>query len=141
MREKSCGTVLFKVVDGTVNYLIIRSVKSGFCGLPKGHVENGESEQQTAYRETWEETSIRPEFINGFREEIEYRLKNGNDKTVVFFLSDYCGQTPAHNDGFENLEYIDMTFDQAYAALSLNKMKTILKLADNFVRKNVLNKI
>ena len=73
MREKSCGTVLFKVIDGTVYYLVIRSVKSGFCGLPKGHVENGESEEQTAYRETWEETSIYPEFIKGFKEETQYR--------------------------------------------------------------------
>lgn len=138
MREKSCGTVLFKVIDGTVYYLVIRSVKSGFCGLPKGHVENGESEEQTAYRETWEETSIYPEFIKGFKEETQYRLKNGNDKTVVFFLADYTDKIPAHNDGFENLEYLDMTFEQAYAALSLGKMKDILSLADAFVRENVL---
>ena len=138
MHEKSCGTVLFKVVDETVYYLVIRSVKSGFCGLPKGHVESGESEEQTAYRETWEETSIKPEFINGFREETEYRLKNGNDKTVVFFLADYSDKTPAHNEGFENLEYLDMTYEEAYEALSLSKMKAILKLANDFVIKNVL---
>lgn len=138
MREKSCGTVLFKVIDGTVYYLVIRSVKSGFCGLPKGHVENGESEEQTAYRETWEETSICPEFIKGFREQTEYRLKNGNDKTVVFFLADYSDKVPAHNEGFENLEYLDMTFEQAYEALSLSKMKAILKLANDFVTQNVL---
>lgn len=138
MREKSCGTVLFKVVDGIVYYLIIRSVKSGFCGLPKGHVEGGESEEQTAYRETWEETSIKPEFIKGFREETEYHLRNGNDKTVVFFLADYSDKTPSHNEGFENLEYLDMTYEDAYAALSLSKMKAILKLANDFVTQNVL---
>ncbi len=138
MLERSCGTVLFKVVDNTVYYLVIRSVKNGFCGLPKGHMEGGESEEQTAYRETWEETSIYPEFIKGFREQTEYHLKNGNDKTVVFFLADYSGKTPTHNEGFENLEYLDMTFEQAYAALSLTKMKAILKLADDFIKENVL---
>ena len=140
MLERSCGTVLFRVVDNTVQYLIIRSIKTGFCGLPKGHMEEGESEEQTAIRETWEETSVRPEFIDGFRTQTEYNLKNGNTKKVVFFLANYEGQTPAHNEGFENLEYLSLPFEKAYEVLSLTKMKIVLKEADDFIKANKLDK-
>ena len=140
MLERSCGTVLFKVIDGTVHYLLIKSAKSGFCGLPKGHMENDENEEQTAYRETWEETSVKPDFIKGFRTQTQYNLKNGNTKNVVFFLADYTGQEPAHNEGFENLLYLSLPYEEAYEALSLVKMKTVLSEANDFVVANILNK-
>jgi len=63
--------------------------------LPKGHVEDGETELQTALRETHEETGFSPEQITldeQFRWETHYEtrytwLKNAPvHKTVVIFL-------------------------------------------------------
>ena len=102
MREKSCGTVTFTKIDGEIKYLLTRT-DYGVYGFAKGHVEDGESERQTAVRETWEETSIKPKIVNGFRKTIQYKLKNGNDKTVVFYLGYFENQTPKHNEGFENM--------------------------------------
>ena len=51
MREKSCGTVTFTKIDGEIKYLLTRT-DYGVYGFAKGHVEDGESERQTAVRET-----------------------------------------------------------------------------------------
>ena len=83
MKEKSCGTVLYTVKDNVIHYVLLKAHDDGYCGFPKGHVEAGESEHETALRETWEETSIRAEIVGDFRREVTYTMKNGNEKTVI----------------------------------------------------------
>ena len=81
-KEKSCGTIIIKNDE----VLIIRQ-KSGFCGFPKGHVENGETEVETAIRETKEETNIDVEVNESLRFEMSYITDKNIDKTVVFFVA------------------------------------------------------
>ena len=76
MYEKSCGAVLFKE-DEKRYYVLVKSTTNNNWGLPKGHVENNETEQETALREVMEETGINAEIIEGFREQIEYVMPNG----------------------------------------------------------------
>ena len=57
MTEKSCGTIPYTLINGTIHFLLIKA-KDGFCGFPKGHMENNETEIETALRETKEETSL-----------------------------------------------------------------------------------
>jgi ADP-ribose pyrophosphatase YjhB (NUDIX family) len=85
MKEKSCGTVLYTVKENVIHYLLIRATDT-YCGLPKGHVEAGETEHETALRETREETSIRA----GMRKNILLILKNSDD-IRVFCLYKACG--------------------------------------------------
>jgi len=138
MTEKSCGTVLFTKRDGEVYYLLIKSTNmSGrsSVGFPKGHVEPGESEMETALRETWEETSIRAEIIPGFRRETEYRIHGGRLKRVVYFAASYEGEAPARNGNFELFEYLSLPFAEAHEALTFKNMKRILIAADKFIKK------
>ena len=81
-KEKSCGTIIIKNDE----VLIIRQ-KSGFCGFPKGHVENGETEVETVIRETKEETNIDVEVNESLRFEMSYITDKNIDKTVVFFVA------------------------------------------------------
>lgn len=134
MREKSCGTVTFTKIDGEIKYLLTRT-DYGVYGFAKGHVEDGESERQTAVRETWEETSIKPKIVNGFRKTIQYKLKNGNDKTVVFFLGYFENQTPRHNEGFGDMSYELVSYDEAMKLLTFDNTKRILKRANDFLTK------
>jgi len=55
--EHSSGGVVARRVDGTVLLLLIRD-PYGKWGLPKGHVENGESAREAALREVHEETGL-----------------------------------------------------------------------------------
>jgi len=55
--EHSSGGVVARRVDGSVHLLLIRD-PYGKWGLPKGHVENGESSCEAALREVREETGL-----------------------------------------------------------------------------------
>ena len=141
MTEKSCGTVLFTKKDGEVYYLLIKSTNmSGrsTVGFPKGHVEEGESETETALRETWEETSIRAEIVGDFRREVNYTFGRGRKKTVIYFLARFSGQTPKHNPGFEVRKHYLLPLDQACEALTFENTKTILREAEEYIRNNNL---
>lgn len=56
--EKSCGAVVYRHYGDTVEYLTVKSKAFGHWGFPKGHVEEGESEQESAKREVLEETGL-----------------------------------------------------------------------------------
>ena len=135
MKERSCGTVPYTVVrGGSVSYLLVRARGGGYCGFPKGHVENGENETETALRETFEETSVRVVIDESFRREIVYRLSSGVEKTVVYFLASFEDQTPKRNKGFEDFEYLCLPFDEAYRALTFENTRRILKEVDDLLK-------
>ena len=131
--EISCGTILHTVMDGVVHYVLLQA-DDGYCGFPKGHMEKGETEIETALRETWEETSVRARIFDGFRETDEYIMPNGIRKRVIYFVADYFNQTLKHNPGFEVRNILLLPFEQAYSALTFEGSKAILRLADRFIK-------
>ncbi len=86
LKEKSCGAVIIKEENSRYYTLIIRQTQGHWC-FPKGHVENDETEHDTAYREIREETGISVHFIDGFRETTHYSPSEGVEKKVVYFLA------------------------------------------------------
>ena len=138
MKEKSCGTVLYTVIDNVIYYVLLKVKNGGYCGFPKGHVEAGESEHETALRETWEETSIRAEIVGDFRREVNYTFGRNRNKTVVYFLARYSDQTPAHNPGFEVRNHLVLPLEEACEALTFENTKTILREAEEYIRNNNL---
>ena len=140
MKEISCGTVPFTIKENRIYYLLIEGIPTGYVGFPKGHMEDGETQKITARRETLEETSITAKITGGFRKETHYRLSNGNEKTVVYFLCDFTGQVPAHCEGFEDFIYHVLPFDEAYEKLRFRSDKGILSAANKFIKENILNK-
>ena len=132
--EISCGTVLYTRMNGEIHYVVLREPMKGYCGFPKGHMEAGETERQTALRETWEETSINAEIVGDFRREQKYSLKRGGSKRVTYFLARFSDQTPRHNPDFEYLEIMVLPFERAYAALAFADTKKILAEADNYIK-------
>lgn len=79
--EKSCGIVVFKD-----NKVLLVHHNLGHWGMPKGHVELGETDEETAMREVFEETGIEANIIEGFKEKITYFPKEGVEKDVYFFV-------------------------------------------------------
>ena len=137
-REKSCGTVLFTVIDGVVYYVLIQNTNYGHCGFPKGHVESDETEQETALRETWEETSIRAEICGDFRQKITYKMKTGVMKSVIYFIARYSGQKPHHNSTFEYYNFLVLPYSGAYRKLTFPSAKELLKEANDYLLSNLL---
>ena len=84
--EKSCGAVVFN----EDKILVIQQV-AGHWGFPKGHVEEGETEVETAIREIKEETNLDVEINEKFRYVERYSPKEDVEKDVVFFVAKKIG--------------------------------------------------
>ena len=54
-------------IGGIPHYVLVVEL-DGHCGLPKGHIESGETEMQAALREIREETGITADIADGLRE-------------------------------------------------------------------------
>ena len=57
-REKSCGAIVYREGHGQIELLLIKHRFGGHWSFPKGHMESGETEVQTALREVKEETGL-----------------------------------------------------------------------------------
>ena len=57
-REKSCGVLVLRQQVDELYVVLLRHRFGGHWSFPKGHVEAGESERQTALREVREETGL-----------------------------------------------------------------------------------
>lgn len=84
--EKSCGAVVF-----SNNKVLIIEHNFGHISFPKGHVEDNESEIDTAIREVKEETGIDIEIINNKRYSLRYSPKNNVSKEVIYFIGKKIG--------------------------------------------------
>ena len=133
--EKSCGIVLFYSDE----FLIIQhSTESnelkGHWDFPKGHVEKGESETQTALRELAEETGIKNlKLLPGFSHNISYNLIKDEkeiSKDVTFFV----GVTNETNVilSEEHQDYAWLTYDSAIERLTYNNAKESLAISNEF---------
>ena len=130
----SCGFVPYREVGEERQYLIIHS-HNGDCGFPKGHMEQGETEHETAIRELKEETNMEVQIIDGFRRQIEYPLPNRENviKRSVYFLGK-CVEGELVCQECEVAEAAFVLFEQALEALTFEETKAILRDADAFLR-------
>ena len=78
----SAGCVVFK--DDSV-LLVSLSKRMGF---PKGHVENGESMEETALRETYEETGVKARILQS-KPYVVPSARPGDQRSVYFYKAEY----------------------------------------------------
>lgn len=86
-KEKSCGAIVYRIDNGNVLVLMVKHVNGGHWSFPKGHVEQNETEAQTAKREIKEETGIDVEIDTRFKEKVTYSPKKDVLKDVIFFAA------------------------------------------------------
>lgn len=130
--EKSCGAVVFKRAEGKIYYLLIKHRNSGHWDFPKGNTEEGESEKETAYREVKEETGISVEFLEGFREYVNYYPRKDVYKTVVFFLGE-CKDDDLKLQKEEVKDSAWLKFGEAKNKLTYDTAKQLLEKANNYL--------
>lgn len=133
--EYSCGAVVFTPIDGVPHYVLVRAKdqRADCHGFPKGHMESGETEQETALREILEETGLRVRLIEGFRTVTEYDLPIPDTrKRVVFFLAEYEDQQVRIQES-ELAGFALAPFDRALALTEYADSKQILRDAHAFL--------
>lgn len=84
--EVSCGA--YVIENGKV--LVIQH-NQGHWDFPKGHMERGETEKETAKREVLEETGIEIEIVSDEKYIVEYMPKANVEKKVIFFEAKKIG--------------------------------------------------
>lgn len=134
-KEKSCGVVAYKTIDNVNYYLLIRAY-NGDVGFPKGHVEAGESEIETAVRELKEETNAEVEIIPGFRREMEYVIpsKKNVSKEVVYFLGK-CTYDHIIPQRKEISEARFVPYQEATEMITFEDSRRILEDAEDMIRR------
>lgn len=85
--EKSCGALIFHEDGEQSLLLLIKHRNGGHWSFPKGHVEAGETEVETALREISEETGLQVNLTTDFRESVFYSPTSGVTKEVIYFLA------------------------------------------------------
>lgn len=129
--EKSCGGLIIAPYQNSYKLLLIQH-KSGHWGYPKGHVETGESEVQTARREIHEETGLEVAIHDRFRYEVEYSPFHGLTKRVVYFLATITGgRERVQREELSQMIWVDI--DKANQFLIFNNDLEILREAKEFL--------
>ena len=130
--EKSCGAVIFRRTD-VWNVLLIRHNKGRHVSFPKGHVEPGETESQTAEREILEETGLRVRVDKRFRAENRYNIRPDTQKLVVIFaaVTDQAEITPQPEEIAE-AEWVPV--DEADTRLTYERDRRIMHDAFDHIR-------
>ncbi|MDE7389733.1 MAG: NUDIX domain-containing protein [Lachnospiraceae bacterium] len=110
--EKSCGAIVFYRAPEEVKVLLVKNKNGRYWSFPKGHVELGENEKQTAIREIKEETDLDVKIHPSFRETSDYCPFGKVRKRVVFFLAE-AFTDKVHIQESEIDYYIWVNFRQA----------------------------
>ncbi|MBP0954607.1 MAG: NUDIX domain-containing protein [Oscillospiraceae bacterium] len=132
--EKSCGAVVYRKYHGNTEILLVKHINSGHWSFPKGHMEDGESEVETALREIKEETDLDVLIDPSFRETVTYFPHRDTQKVVVYFVAKAKRQdfTP-QADEIAEIRWVDLAHAQQLLSYEndrniVNKAKTAIVL-------------
>ncbi|MBE5807514.1 MAG: NUDIX domain-containing protein [Clostridiales bacterium] len=131
--EKSCGAVIFRF-DEVWKVLLIRHVKGRHISFPKGHMEPGETESQTAEREVFEETGLRVRVDRSYRAENRYNIRADTQKLVVIFAA-VTDQAEVNPQPEEIAQAFWVSVDEALERLTYERDKRILTAAYEHIQK------
>lgn len=129
VREYTAGGVVYRQ-RGEVTQILMIQDKLGRWSIPKGHVEAGESVEQTAIREITEETGLFDLRIVEKLDKLHFFYRKEGKlifMTTFVFLIEALGNSdaivPESNEGIADVKWFD-----AAAALELIEYKETQKL-------------
>ena len=137
MHVYSAGIVTYYKKDNIILYLLLHHT-AGHWDFPKGTMEPGETKQQTAIRELYEETGLSVELDTGFAANSDYFYTHYQHgvvpKTVTYFVgkTDTQGVRLSH----EHTDYVWLPYKEALEKITHDRSKKILEKADEYIHTN-----
>jgi len=137
LHEKSCGAIVFRdelAENGKSQkkVLMIKQLHSNRFSFPKGRVESGESEKETAQREVLEETSVAIRITESFRQTVSYSPRPGVQKQVVYFVASTDTDKVSPQQGeISEVKWVDV--EAAPRILSHANDRRVLSMALDYI--------
>ena len=130
--EKSCGTIVIND-----NKVLVIQQKQGFWGFPKGHMEQGENEIETAIRETKEETNLDVIIEDKTRFCLTYVIEDKNiHKEVVYFVAKVDGKVDIKPQIEEKNGIVWIEIAKLEDILTFDNLKELWKVVLNHIKTN-----
>lgn len=121
-KETSCGCIITK----NNKVLLVYEKRGNFWGFPKGHMEEGETEIETALREVKEEVGIDVKINPEKRYAINYIIGNEIDKTTVLYLATPITEDVVMQEAeIENFKWC--SYEEALETLTFDNWKELFK--------------
>jgi 8-oxo-dGTP pyrophosphatase MutT (NUDIX family) len=129
--EISAGGVVYRLVDGSALYLLIRDSYRNW-GFPKGHVEKGEAPDDAALREVSEETGLTDLVLRARIETIDWHFRFRGKlihKICHFYLMETAesATSPQRTEGITACRWVP--FDAAEELISYANARDVLRKA------------
>jgi 8-oxo-dGTP pyrophosphatase MutT (NUDIX family) len=132
VREYTAGGVVFRHVEDRVEILMIQD-RLGRWTIPKGHVEEGESLEQTALREVAEETGLTHLRLGEKLDKLHFFYRKEGKlifMTTFVFLMEALGDTdnvvPEDSEGIVDAKWFD--YDKALGLIEYRDTERLFKL-------------
>lgn len=103
--HKSCGVLVYRDGESGREYLLALQLGDNWS-IPKGHMEAGETEEETALRELFEETGLTSVLDAGKRATMEYPISPHCRKEVVIFTGRAVGTPTPQSGEIETLKWV-----------------------------------
>ncbi|KOC68062.1 Bis(5'-nucleosyl)-tetraphosphatase [asymmetrical] [Habropoda laboriosa] len=140
MTTRACGFVIFRRIQGMIEYLLMQtSYGEHHWTPPKGHVDPGESDIETALRETEEEAGLFAtdlKIIEDAREELNY-IVNGKPKIVIYWLAELLNSDKPVQLSHEHQAFKWLPLDKACSLAKHQNLQNVLKKFDSYISKNL----
>jgi diadenosine hexaphosphate hydrolase (ATP-forming) len=141
VREPTSGGIIFRHdKDGGVEILLIQDGKDRWT-IPKGHIEEGETAEQTTAREIGEEAGLKDVEILGWLGKINFRYRRV-DKLVLMTTQIYLVKALGDTNAIQKEEWMNgikwFKFNDALDAIEYEDIGKLMLLAMKRIRQEKL---
>ena len=141
VREPTAGGVVFRRdPTGAIEVLLIQDAKDRWT-IPKGHIEEGETAQQTAKREIGEEAGLTETDVLGWLGKIHFRYRRV-DKLVLMTTQIYLVRAKGDTNAIQKEEWMNgikwFKFNDALEAIEYEDIGKLMLLAMKRIRQENL---